>query len=215
MLAPPAVPRLAATERSAAGGRGSCALTDIQYLSSWSSSSISLMVITFNCIHFKFLFKLVEEHDVLCTQLAKNLWIFVGREGTPALFECCLKSWWQLIWFPTKEINVEFATTQNYFADRTLAFSNHSKSAHNWIFSQRIRILRRTFYQAGVLEWHVEKGNYKAISGVVHAKRMLVLPFTISCVVKSGGKSRHTHSTMYTVQVYTILTRWLGRVSLV
>ena len=29
---------------------------------------------------------------------------------------------------------------------------------------------------------------------------MLVLPFTISCVVKSGGKSRHTHSTMYTVQ---------------
>ena len=176
------------------------------------------MVIIFNCIHFKFLLKLFEENDVLCTQLAKNLWIFVGREATPALFECCLKSWWQLIWFLTKEIIVGFATTKiywTYFADGTFAFSGHSNSAHNWIFSQRIRILRRTFYQAGVLEWHVEKGNYKAISGVVHAKRMLVLPFTISCVVKSGGKSRHTHSTIYIVQVHTILTRWLGRVSLV
>ena len=180
------------------------------------------MVIIFSCIHFKFLLKLFEENDVLCTQLAKNLWIFVGREATPALFECCLKSWWQLIWFLNskflKEIIVGFATTKlywTYFSDGTFAFSGDSKSAHNWIFSQRIRILRRTFYQAGVLEWHVEKGNYKAISGVVHAKRMLVLPFTISCVVKSGGKSRHTHSTIYIVQLHTILTRWLGRVSLV
>ena len=39
-IAPPAVPRLAAAERSAAGGSRSCALTDIQYLSSQSSSPL-------------------------------------------------------------------------------------------------------------------------------------------------------------------------------